>query len=89
MAEGINVRFAGNLQQFIHQRVSGSGLYSSASEYIRDLVRRDYEREEERKSAWLREELMAGAQADESQFIPLDGEALLTKAKARRKSHVG
>jgi hypothetical protein len=40
MAEGINVRFAGTLQQFIHQRVSDSGLYSSASEYIRDLVHR-------------------------------------------------
>jgi antitoxin ParD1/3/4 len=89
MAEGINVRFAGNLRQFIHQRVSGSGLYSSASEYIRDLVRRDYELEEERKSAWLRDELRTGVAADESQFVPLDGAALLTKAKARSKSHVG
>ena len=89
MAEGINVRFAGTLQQFIVQRVSGSGLYNSASEYIRDLVRRDYEREEARKSAWLRDELKAGAEADESQFVPLDGEALLRNAKARRTSHVG
>lgn len=87
MAEGINVRFAGTLQQFIHQRVSGSGLYSSASEYIRDLVRRDFEKEEERKSEWMREQLRAGAIADESEFVPLDADDLLQKAKARRTSH--
>lgn len=87
MAEGINVRFAGTLQQFIHQRVGGSGLYSSASEYIRDLVRRDYEKEEERKSEWLREQLRAGASADESEFIPLDADELLQKAKARKTRH--
>ena len=71
MAEGIDVRFAGTLQQFIQQRVGGSGLYSSASEYIRDLVRRDYEREEERKS----------------EFLPLDADEFLQKAKARRTPH--
>ena len=87
MAEGINVRFAGALQQFIHERAGAKGLYGSASEYIRDLVRRDYEREEKRKWSWLREELKAGTGADESQFVPLDAEAVLRKAKARRASH--
>jgi Arc/MetJ-type ribon-helix-helix transcriptional regulator len=41
------------LQQFILERVRVSGLYGSASEYIRDLVRRDYEREDARKVAWV------------------------------------
>ena len=85
MAEGINVRFAGALQQFIHERVRVSGLYGSASEYIRDLVRRDYEREDARKWGWLRNELRAGADADESQFVPLNSESVLRKAKSRRK----
>ena len=87
MAEGINVRFAGPLQQFINERASARGLYGSASEYIRDLVRRDYEREEKRKWSWLRDELKAGAVADEKQFVPLDTETVLRKAKARRASH--
>lgn len=87
MAEGINVRFAGTLQQFIHERTGTNGLYGSASEYIRDLVRRDYEREEKRRWNWLRDELKAGAGADESRFVPLDAEAILRKAKARRASH--
>lgn len=85
MAEGINVRFAGTLQQFIHERVRGSGLYGSASEYIRDLVRRDYEREEDQKWTGLRDTLSAGAKAKESQFVPLNAESVLKKAKARRK----
>ena len=84
MAEGINVRFAGALQQFIHERVRGSGLYGSASEYIRDLVRRDFEREDARKWIWLRDELRAGAEADESRFVPLNAETVIRKAKSRR-----
>jgi hypothetical protein len=50
---------------------------------------RDYEQEETRKSAWLRDELKPGAEADESLFLPLDAAALLKQAKARRKTHVG
>lgn len=89
MAEGINVRFAGALQQFIQDRVGPSGLYSSASEYIGDLVRRDFERDEERKWSALRDELKEGIEADESQFVPLNAKTVLAKAKARRKANGG
>lgn len=87
MAAGVNVRFAGELQGFIQQRVLKSGLYSSTSEYIRDLVRRDYEQEEKRKWAWLRNELSAGVEAAESDFVPLDAEDLIAKAKKRKKAN--
>jgi len=89
MAEGINVQFAGALQQFIRDRVGRSGLYDSASEYIRDLVRRDYESEEERKWTWLRDELKAGIEAPESQFVPVNADTVLSKAKSRRNPHAG
>ncbi|AHF93204.1 putative addiction module antidote protein, CC2985 family [Opitutaceae bacterium TAV1] len=89
MAEGINVRFAGELQRFIQNRVNGeAGLYSSASEYIRDLVRRDYEHEEQRKWHALRQELKAGVEADESAFIPLNADDVIAQARSRRKSSV-
>lgn len=84
MAEGINVRFAGPLQNFIRQRVGPSGLYQSASEYIRDLVRRDYEREEEIRGEALYEELRLGAGAPLSEFVDLDVEAVIREAKKRR-----
>ena len=87
MAEGVNVRFAGELQRFVQQRTSASGLYSSASEYIRDLVRHDYEREEQRKWQWLRQELQAGATADASEFVALDADSIIGEAKKRRKKH--
>ena len=87
MAEGVNVRFAGELQRFIQDRIGASGLYGSASEYIRDLVRRDYEREEQRKWSWLRQELKAGVAADEAEFVALDADSIIAEAKARRKNH--
>lgn len=87
MAEGVNVRFAGELQRFIQSRIGDRGLYGSASEYIRDLVRRDYEREEQRKWAWLKNELAPGLQADETAFIPLDMEGVIAEARTRRNNH--
>jgi antitoxin ParD1/3/4 len=87
MAEGVNVRFAGELQRFIRSRTGKSGLYGSASEYIRDLVRRDYEHEEERRWAMLRHELVPGLKADEGQFVKLDAGKVIAEAKARRAKH--
>jgi antitoxin ParD1/3/4 len=87
MAEGVNVRFAGVLQRFIQTRIGDSGLYGSASEYIRDLVRRDYEREEEHKWTTLRRTLKAGLEAGESDFVKLDAAKLITEAKSRKKKH--
>ena len=87
MAAGVNVRFAGELQAFIQQRVLKSGLYSSTSEYIRDLVRKDFEREERQRWAWPRQELSAGAAADESEFVDLDANALIVEAKRRKKAN--
>ena len=82
MAEGVNVRFNGELQNFIHTRIGDFGLYSSASEYIRDLVRHDYEREEQRKWTFLRNELKAGMEADESEFVPFDIEKIISESEA-------
>jgi antitoxin ParD1/3/4 len=76
------VRFTGELQRFIQSKTGESGLYGSASEYIRDLVRRDYEAEEKRKSAWLRQELKPGAAADASEFLELDTDTFLKEARA-------
>ncbi len=84
MAEGVNVRFSGELQSFIQRKTGESGLYASASEYIRDLVRRDYEREEARKWNFLRQELKVGMEADRSEFVPFDIEKIITNAKRKK-----
>lgn len=79
MAEGINVRFSGTLQQFIHERVEGSGLYHSASEYIRDLVRHDLQQEDDRRWAILKADLTPGLLAEESAFVPLNLSSIIQK----------
>lgn len=84
MAEGVNVRFSGELQRFIQERTGEAGTYASASEYIRDLVRHDYEREECRKWLWLRGELKPGLAASESEFESVNADSLIEEAKARR-----
>lgn len=86
MAEGVNVRFSGALKEFVEQRSSSDGLYGSASEYIRDLVRRDYERDEAQRWDALLLELKAGMAASESDFIPLDAKTVLAEAKRRREA---
>lgn len=84
MAEGINVRFAGTLKSFVETRSGKNGLYNSVSEYIRDLVRRDYEAEESRKWDRLHGELKSGMAADSSEFEELESGDILSKARERK-----
>jgi antitoxin ParD1/3/4 len=84
MAEGINVRFAGVLQKFVQTKADKDGLYGSASEYIRDLVRRDYEKEEKKKWEWLASELKTGMAANKSEFVDLDLPAILAQARLQK-----
>ncbi|MCS1410572.1 MAG: hypothetical protein M2R45_03767 [Verrucomicrobia subdivision 3 bacterium] len=47
MPGGINVRLPGRLQEFVKLKSDPKlGSFSSASEYIRDLIRHNYEAEE-------------------------------------------
>lgn len=87
MSAAITIQFPGELENFVQQRVGSSGLYDSASEYIRDLVRRDYEREESRRWSCLESELMPGMKANESEFVPLEADSIITEAKARKQAH--
>ena len=84
MAEGVNVRITGKLRQFIEEQASPDGLYESASEYVRDLIRRDYQRQEERKWSWLMDQLRPGMEADESEFVPLDPKEIIKAAKKEK-----
>ena len=84
MAEGVNVRITGKLRRFVEEQASSNGLYESASEYVRDLIRRDYKRQEERKWSWLMDQLRSGMEADGSEFVPLDPEDIIKAAKKEK-----
>lgn len=81
MAEGINVRISGKLRDFINRNIGEDGLYENASEYIRNLIRLDYERNEAHKWNWLYEQLSPGIKADESEFVDFNPEKIIAKAK--------
>ena len=84
MAKGVNVRITGKLLRFIEEQASPDGLYESASEYVRDLIRRDYQRQEERKWSWLLDQLRPGMEADASEFVSLDPEEIIKTAKEEK-----
>jgi antitoxin ParD1/3/4 len=87
MSASLTIDFPGQLGHFVEQRVRQSGLYDSASEYIRDLVRRDFEHEEQRRWSWLEQELAPGMKAAESDFVALDAASIIGEAKARKSAH--
>ena len=57
MATTLNVRVNGPLEDFIAENIGADGLYENASEYVRDLIRRDMER---RESQFLQDALLTG-----------------------------
>jgi antitoxin ParD1/3/4 len=86
MAEGVNVRLTGPLRQFVEFRIGPQGLYANVSEYVRDLIRRDFEREEARRWAWLKEQVQPGLEADESDFVDLDAQEIIAEARRELKA---
>lgn len=87
MAEGLNVRISGKLRKFIEQQTSPNGLYESASEYVRDLIRQDYRQREEQKWNWLQEQLQPAINADESEFVSLNAEEIIDAAKKEKTTN--
>jgi antitoxin ParD1/3/4 len=77
MAEGLNVRLPEKLRAFVEERADG--LYGSSSEYIRELIRRDFEREESRRWAWLENELAPAMKAGESAFAAVSADDVIKR----------
>ena len=86
MAEGVNVRLSGPLKKYVQEQVSPTGLYESASEYVRTLIRQDYEESEKLKWNRLIDELTPGLEADVSEFKEVSAQDVIARNKARRSS---
>ena len=85
MSEGINVRLPGRLQAFVKEKSDPErGSFNSASEYIRDLIRHDFEAEESRKWGSLQRELALGMTADPSEFVEMDAADVIAVARRQR-----
>ena len=86
MAEGVNVRLSGPLKKYVQEQVSPIGLYESASEYVRTLIRQDYEKSQEKKWDRLISELTPGLEADVSEFKEVSAQDVINRNKARHSS---
>jgi antitoxin ParD1/3/4 len=80
----VNVRIPERLREFVEEMAGPGGLYQSPSEYVRDLIRRDYERQEEEKWSVLKAELQAGLEAPQTAFVEVTADEIIHEARARR-----
>lgn len=85
MATTLNVRINGPLEDFIAENIGESGSYENASEYVRDLIRRDKERVDREAFETLKAELQKAFAAPDSEFVEVDRDEWLARLKSERK----
>jgi antitoxin ParD1/3/4 len=79
MMESMNISLPGPLKQFVDGQIA-AGRYSSASEYIRELIREDERRKAEERLEAL---LLEGLQGEESELTRDDWTAIRKEARTR------
>lgn len=77
----LSVRLTTPLTDFVTTRVGAEGDYDNASEYVRDLIRRDREREEQRAFHKLKATLQDAFAQPDSEAVEMD----FASFKERRK----
>ena len=82
-SENVNVRVTGELRAHLQRQVGTHGLYENASEYIRDLIRRDLKSRNEAWE-WLRKELEPALRANESEYIEVKAKDVIARNKKRK-----
>jgi len=84
--QSMNISLPDPLKQYVDGQIS-TGRYSSASEYVRELIRADEKRKAEDKLEAL---LLEGLQGEPTAFTPDDWQAIrqeaITRVKKTRKS---
>ena len=83
--QSMNISLPDPLKQFVDGQIA-QGRYSSASEYVRELIRADEKRKAEEQ---LEAKLLEGLNSAESELTPADWSALrreaLSRLEARKK----
>lgn len=77
--QSMNISLPDPLKQFVDGQVA-QGRYSSASEYVRELIRADEKRKAEEQ---FEAKLLEGLASPESELTPADWRALRSDALAR------
>lgn len=77
-SDSLHVRVTGALQAHVQQQTGDDGLYENASEYIRDLIRRDLHTRNESWD-WLKRNLEPALRADEREFVSVSADDVIRR----------
>lgn len=75
----MTVRLSGVLAEHVSANVGDDGAYENVSEYVRDLIRRDKERNEAEAFDRLKAELTRAFAAPESSYKPLSAADVIAR----------
>ncbi len=82
----INTRLPQQLASYVDEICGPHGLYETASEFVRELIRQHYEKSELHKWQNLNSKLAPGANADISEFEQVNPDEQLKQFKNRYKN---
>ena len=82
----LNVRVTGSLCDYVTKNISDDGQYDNVSEYIRDLIRQDQKRAEQRKFERVKAELQLAFSAPEEDYIALSADDIFKRNDHLRQS---
>ncbi len=86
MADTITIKLTGPLREFVNSMAGRDSMYENVSEYLRDLVRHDYDAKKQQLWGEALDEIHQGMTADESEFVSFDVDAIIAEAKAEFRS---
>ena len=75
----MSVRLDGALSDYVSDKIGKEGSYESAGEYIRDLIRRDKERDEAQTFDRLKAELTLAFAAPEESYNSLTAAKVIAR----------
>lgn len=83
MSGAFTIRLPEPLREFVNRRAGVHSSYQNINDYVRDLIRRDFEKEENRKWFALGQELEPSLKALKSDFIPFRVDEVIKEAKSQ------
>lgn len=81
----MNVRISGSLADFVSSNVGEDGLYEHASEYIRDLIRRDKAQVDAEQLDELKAELTRAFATPDQEYVYVTAEDVIARNNPQRK----
>ncbi len=79
----LNIRLNDNLSEFVQRNVGDHGDYDNVSEFIRDLIRKEKQRQEARNFETVKRHLQEAFAEPAENAVPLNREDFFHRAKER------